>query len=150
MVSTSRTERKSQIVSCMAVVGILAIAGCQTEDARTYSPNYRTVPIGNGNVLTKDAPMSKDRDDMVEASLLPEACVAPDTAEQALYLPSGCANNVNLQLIAYRQSDLIYGREMGPAMAEPVARAARNYIRGVSPDQRPSETPTTDIDTVRQ
>lgn len=141
----------------MGILGRLIIvtstilgAGCQTEDAQPYSPNYRIVPVNADAHQRHRGKISKDYDAKVETTLVPDACITPDTAEQALYLPSGCASNLNLQLMAYRKQDLLRGREMGPAMAEPVARAARIYIDGNQSQSTARPASDLDIDAVRQ
>ncbi|WP_244642798.1 hypothetical protein [Phyllobacterium sp. 628] len=108
-----------------------------------YSPNYHYVstgPVaagGNGKVVRKgyDKPGAVAEGRM----LVPDACTTPDNTADALYLPSGCANNLNLQLMAEKESDLVRGRDMGPAMAAPVARAAKRIIEG---DERTGSKPT--------
>ncbi|WP_246802807.1 hypothetical protein [Ensifer sp. ENS02] len=132
------------------MIGTLAVDGCQsTEDAQPYSANYRMVPLGGQGFQRKSAFVTKDHDNMVQTVLVPEACISPDTAAQPLYLPSGCANNLNLELMVQRQQDLARGRPMGPAMAEPVARAARDYIDEKAPE-RLGEATNVNIDSVGQ
>ena len=65
--------------------------------------------------------------------LAPVACLVPDATEPPLlgpHLPPGCANAHNLQRMAERKSDLVYGRPLGAAPAAPTARAAQEYIYG--------------------
>ncbi len=151
MASISRTEHTKRVGSCMVLIGILTIAGCQsTEDAQPYSPNYRMVPLGGERLRNKRAFVTKDHETTVPTVLVPEACISPDTAEQPLYLPSGCANNLNLELMVQRQADLARGRNMGPAMAEPVARAAREYIDGKSSERGLGDATNVNTDTVGQ
>lgn len=109
------------------------LAGCMGSKPQPYSPNYSYLSLKDASgpgVVRK----GYDREDA--AMLVPDACITPDTADDPLYLPSGCSNNLNLQLMAARKQDLMQGREMGPAMAAPVARAAQNYIDGTAPEER--------------
>jgi hypothetical protein len=101
-----------------------------------YSPNYSRMtlvdpaspPAKPGKVHT---PPRQARDVMV-----PDACVTPDVAEQPVYLPSGCANNLNLQLMVERPQDLVEGRRSGPAAAAPTVRAAQRYLYGGTEAER--------------
>lgn len=108
----------------------LALAGCQNSAARDplpYSPNY--------HMVRNSGAVSKGYENETAGRLVPDACVTPDVTEDPMYLPPGCANNMNLQLMVERQSDLVQGRRTGPAMAAPVVRAARNSIDGVKSEQ---------------
>ncbi len=109
-----------------------SLAGCQNRPERDplpYSPNYHTASGQSGNVVRK----GYDKQPDAQGRLVPDACVTPDVVEDPLYLPSGCANNLNLQMMVERQSDLVHGRTTGPAMAAPVVRAARRVIDGEPP-----------------
>jgi hypothetical protein len=116
------------------LAGSLAIlGGCMGSKPQPYSPNYTYLSLKGAprpGVVRK----GYDREDA--AMLVPDACITPDTAADPFYLPSGCSNNLNLQHMAARKQDLMHGREMGPAMAAPVARAAQNYIDGTIPEER--------------
>ena len=125
-------QRMSAAYLCLTVVAS-ALAGCapplyqQTvswstfpEQPPDYSPNYTSVPVVAPNGETR----------MV---LVPIACLVPDATEPPLlgpHLPPGCANAHNLQRMAERKSDLVYGRPLGAAPAAPTARAAQEYIYG--------------------
>ena len=124
--------RMSAVYLCLAVVA-LALVGCapplyhQTvywgtfpEQPPDYSPDYVSVPVV--------APSGRTR-----YVLVPKACLVPDATEPPLlgpHLPPGCANAHNLQRMAERKSDLVYGRPLGAAPAAPTARAAQEYIYG--------------------
>jgi len=115
-------------------LAVIALSGCQNSKERDplpYSPNYHYAQ-GSGAV-------SKGYEKQAGGRLVPDACVTPDVTEDPMYLPPGCANNMNLQLMVERQSDLVQGRRTGPAMAAPVVRAARNSIDGVKPAQTPED-----------
>jgi len=103
----------------------LILAGCQNttaeRDPLPYSPNYHMADTGG--------PVRKGYETR-SGRLVPDACVTPDVAADPLYLPPGCANNVNLQMMVEREGDLVRGRDTGPAMAAPAARAARRVIDG--------------------
>jgi hypothetical protein len=115
-------------------LGIL-LSACLHEPL-PYSPNYSRVtlvdppsaPLGPGKV---QSPPRQARNVMV-----PDACVTPDVAEQPVYLPSGCANNLNLQLMVERPQDLVEGRRSGPAAAAPTVRAAQRYLHGGTEAER--------------
>ncbi|MGH6861613.1 MAG: hypothetical protein ACRECY_15270 [Phyllobacterium sp.] len=110
------------------------LAGCVGNPPQPYSPNYSYISTNGGKpgVVRK----GYEKEAGAGATLVPDACITPDTAEYPLYLPSGCSNNLNLQHMAARKQDLLHGREMGPAMAAPVARAAQTYIDGAPPQER--------------
>ncbi|WP_420845006.1 hypothetical protein [Ensifer adhaerens] len=113
---------------------LLVLTGCSGSSPQPYSPNYRYVSL-HGAPPAKDGVVRKGYDTTASQMLVPDACITPDTAEQPLYLPLGCANNLNLQLMAQDQGHLLKGREMGPAMAAPVARSAKSYIDGFGEDE---------------
>ena len=122
--------RMSAVYFCLAVAAS-ALAGCapplyqQTVSwgnfpvqPPDYSPDYASVPVV--------APDGRTRWELV-----PIACLVPDATEPRLlgpHLPPGCANAHNLQRMAERKSDLVYGRPLGAAPAAPTARAAQEYI----------------------
>jgi hypothetical protein len=122
----------SAVYLCLAVAAS-ALAGCapplyyQTVHSGTfpeqppdYSPDYTSVPVVAPNGETRWV-------------LAPVACLVPDATEPPLlgpHLPPGCANAHNLQRMAERKSDLVYGRPLGAAPAAPTARAAQEYIYG--------------------
>lgn len=113
------------------VFASLILAGCQNgveRDPLPYSPNYHVV--GASNAVRKGYDAQGGR-------LVPDACVTPDVVADPLYLPPGCANNMNLQLMVERESDLVRGRKTGAAMAAPVVRAARRVIDG-TPVNKPA------------
>ncbi|GGB05800.1 hypothetical protein GCM10011491_37350 [Brucella endophytica] len=115
-----------RLVAGLAAIVLTACQNGAQRDPLPYSPNYH---------MTKaDGPVRKGYESQ-SGRLVPDACVTPDVTEDPLYLPPGCANNMNLQLMVERQSDLLHGRKTGPAMAAPVVRAARHVIDGTKPDQ---------------
>lgn len=103
---------------------LMALAACNmpARDPLPYSPNYQYL---GGGALQKGYEAG--------GRMVPDACVTPDVAADPLYLPPGCANNLNLQQMAANPSDLMRGRTTGPAMAAPQARAARQVIDGTAP-----------------
>ncbi|WP_026187267.1 hypothetical protein [Ensifer sp. BR816] len=115
--------------------GLIALAGCSGSHPQPYSPNYSYLSM-HGAPPAKPGIVRKGYDTTASQVLVPDACITPDTADQPLYLPPGCANNLNLQLMAADQRHLLKGRDMGPAMAAPVARAAKRYIDGYGDDGR--------------
>ena len=116
----------------VVAIAFCALTACQNRPERDplpYSPNYHMTTAGTGNVVRK----GYDKQQVAQGRLVPDACVTPDVVEDPLYLPPGCANNLNLQMMVERQSDLVHGRATGPAMAAPVVRAARRVIDGEPP-----------------
>ncbi|MCG5486265.1 MAG: hypothetical protein KK482_21535 [Sinorhizobium meliloti] len=118
----------------LVVVLSLSAGACSGSHPQPYSPNYSSISMRGAPA--KAGIVHKGYDVAERQVLVPDACITPDTADQPLYLPPGCANNLNLQFMAQNQGDLIQGREMGPAMAAPVARAAKNYLDGHSDEGR--------------
>lgn len=122
-------ERRPTSSAALAI--LLASLGACTHpnlprDPLPYSPDYSYVdgPGAGRGVVRK----GYDRAAAGGSVLVPDACLTPDVTEQPLYLPPGCANNLNLQKMVEREGDLLHGRATGPAMAAPVARAARRYM----------------------
>ena len=116
----------------MLLVGIslvsIGLGGCLPHEPLPYSPNYSRVTMVNG------APPRSQ-----QSVLVPDACITPDVAEQPVYLPPGCANNLNLQFMVEHQRDLLHGREPGPPAAAPATRAAERYLYGGTvPERRAS------------
>ena len=62
----------------------------------------------------------------------PLALMMPDVTEQPVYLPPGCANSLNLQVMVEHQRDLVRGRRSGPPEAAPVVHAAERYLYGAT------------------
>ncbi|WP_348601484.1 hypothetical protein [Phyllobacterium sp. SB3] len=122
----------------LVVASTAALSGCMGTKIQPYSPNYSYIDTGG---TSKPGVVRKGYDSERAAMLVPDACITPDTGEDPMYLPSGCANNLNLQHMAAKKQDLMHGREMGPAMAAPVARAAQNYIEGTEPETRRRRLP---------
>ncbi|MHC1551796.1 hypothetical protein [Phyllobacterium sp. K27] len=122
----------------LAVIGAATLSGCMGTKIQPYSPNYSYIDTGG---TSRPGVVRKGYDSERAAMLVPDACITPDTGEYPMYLPSGCANNLNLQHMAAKKQDLMHGREMGPAMAAPVARAAQNYIEGTDPEIRRRRRP---------
>ncbi|MCJ8141081.1 hypothetical protein [Falsirhodobacter halotolerans] len=107
----------------MFLLPLIALAACSVpaRDPLPYSPNYQYL---GGGLVQKGAASGR---------MVPDACITPDVAADPLYLPPGCANALNLQMMAAAPSDLMRGRTPGPAMAAPQARAARRVIDGTAP-----------------
>lgn len=134
-----------QISAPHLTLGLAAIllSGCQNSaerDPLPYSPNYHVAAASSSGAVRKGYERQE------AGRLVPDACVTPDVTEDPLYLPPGCANNMNLQLMVERESDLVHGRKTGPAMAAPVVRAARNSIDGTAP-ARTAEAAEHDVST---
>lgn len=125
----------ARIRAASIVALVIASAGCSGSHPQPYSANYSYLSM-HGAPPAQGGLVRKGYDTGAAQVLVPDACITPDTAEQPLYLPPGCANNLNLQLMAADQRHLIRGREMGPAMAAPVARAAKDYVDGYGDEGR--------------
>lgn len=122
----------------------LALAGCH--EPLPYSPNYSRITLVDeaavpGKPAYHKAPAAKGyaptrvvRHD--KTVIVPDACLTPDVNEQPLYLPPGCANNLNLQMMVERPRDLEHGRRPGPAAAAPAAHAAQRYLYGATEAER--------------
>jgi len=108
----------------------LVLGGCLPHEPLPYSPNYSRVtmvdelPPEPGAVRKAKARRSAEATTVV----VPDACITPDVTEQPLYLPPGCANNLNLQMMVEHPKDLGQGRQPGPAAAAPTVRAAQRYL----------------------
>jgi len=134
MSSDLNRSHRSMTKAAFCLCAISLLAGCASQ-AQPYSPNYHYVSVEDGSA--GKGPVRKGYDmPRKQTVLVPDACTTPDTAEQPLYLPSGCANNLNLQFMVARERDLLRGRDMGPAMAAPTARAAQAYISGTQTDEQ--------------
>ena len=125
----------------------LFLTGC-LHDPLPYSPHYSDITLTDpANVPAKVGSGHKKygaRVHPAQTVLVPDACITPDVAEQPLYLPPGCANNLNLQVMVERPKDLVRGRQPGPAAAAPAVRAAQRYLYGGTEAERRSgrlETP---------
>jgi type IV pilus biogenesis protein CpaD/CtpE len=91
----------------------------------------------SGCQMTLDPPQQagyRDVDGLAAAT----ACDRPRAllADQPERLTPGCANDANLLQMVERREDLLRGRATGPTLAEPVGRAALDYLRGVRTDEQ--------------
>jgi hypothetical protein len=139
-------QGKLTAVGPLLVLG-LALGGCH--EPLPYSPNYsRITLVDEAAVPAKAAAYHKAAGDkgyaptrvvrQAKTVVAPDACLTPDVNEQPLYLPPGCANNLNLQMMVERPSDLAHGRRPGPAAAAPAAHAAQRYLYGATEAERKS------------
>lgn len=122
----------------LPLLAAAALGACAPEAPNAYSPGYSRVAFAERGAPA-DGRVRKgyDRQGAVQrTALVPDPCVTPDVAPDPLYLPSGCANAANLQMMVERESDLERGQTPGRAMAAPVARAARAYIDGRDEEDR--------------
>lgn len=123
--------------TALVALAALGVAACSSNPPNPYSPGYSRVSVTEGGAADGKVRKGYDRTGAASrTALLPDACITPDTGADPLYLPSGCANAVNLQQMAERESDLERGQDPGPSMAAPSVRAARSYIDGNSQDER--------------
>jgi hypothetical protein len=121
----------SEFVVVIVPLGLL-LSGCLHEPL-PYSPNYSQVALDAPAAPSK---AGKPRPRHVQNVMVPDACITPDVAEQPVYLPSGCASNLNLQIMAEQPRDLVQGRQPGPAAAAPSVRAAQRYLYGGTEAER--------------
>ena len=116
----------------------LLLGGCLHEPL-PYSPHYSEITLTDpAGAPAKPGPRKghRARVDQAQTVLVPDACITPDVAEQPLYLPPGCANNLNLQIMVEHPKDLMHGRRPGPAAAAPSVRAAQRYLYGGTEAER--------------
>jgi type IV pilus biogenesis protein CpaD/CtpE len=73
-------------------------------------------------------------------ALLPEACVQGPMPADGTLPPFGCVTALNLVNTVADPADLREGRELGPALAGPVARAADRYLSGETAELPYEET----------
>ena len=121
----------------------VVLAGCLPHEPLPYSPHYSRIKLADAahapavqkghDVPPAAAPHHARR---AQTVVVPDACITPDVAEQPLYLPPGCANNLNLQMMVERPADLGQGRRPGPAAAAPAVRAAQRYLYGGTEAER--------------
>jgi len=107
-------------ISLLLVAALLP--ACTLPFPPDYSPEYSYVVV--------ESPRHPGR---VHQVLVPEACLTPDPTAAIVngpLLPPGCANAYNLQRMAEREHDLVKGRQLGRAPAQPSARAAERYLTG--------------------
>jgi hypothetical protein len=137
MVRATRPARALTMLFALPLA--LSLGGCLHEPL-PYSPNYSDITLTDGaDVPVKPSPRKGHRArhvDRAQTVLVPDACITPDVAEQPLYLPPGCANNLNLQIMVERPRELLRGREPGPAAAAPSVRAAQRYLYGGTEAER--------------
>lgn len=115
-VFTYSTRTVTRLGPCLMVV---LLAGCQSSmGPMNWATGYRQV--------TTDSATGAPH----ETTIMPNLCQAESGETGRAALPPGCANDLNLQLMVVEPQDLVRGREMGPAMAAPVADAASEYLNG--------------------
>lgn len=94
------------------------VSGCSSSlGPMSWETGYRTTEVINS-----------ENPETQRMALTPNTCALPTGTNGIMTLPSGCANDLNLQYMAERPQDLLVGREMGPAQAGPVASAARERL----------------------
>lgn len=97
------------------------LAGCESAlGPMSWETGYRQVSAADGPLRGSEGSQRQ--------LIVPNTCQTRPDQSGIVALPSGCANDLNLQLMVERPSDLIRGREMGPAPAAPVANAARERL----------------------
>jgi hypothetical protein len=110
----------SRLVSISLLLGTALLSACTPGFPPDYSSEYSYVAV--------ESPHGR-----VHNVLVPDACLTPDPTaaiKNGPLLPPGCANAYNLQRMAEREHDLVKGRKLGRAPAEPSARAAQRYLNG--------------------
>ena len=137
------SKRKLLAAAPLVLIGFV-LAGCH--EPLPYSPNYSRITLvdevaapvpGKKGVVTKGPTVPAYATRQQAKSIhVPDACLTPDVNEQPLYLPPGCANNLNLQMMVERPRDLEHGRRPGPAAAAPAAHAAQRYLYGATEAER--------------
>ena len=128
-----------------AVLLSLVLSGCLPYEPLPYSPNYSRVTLADDSRPPAESravhKVQARRARQATTVGVPDACITPDVTEQPLYLPPGCANNLNLQMMVERPKDLVQGRQPGPAAAAPTVRAAQRYLyEGTEAERRTGKT----------
>jgi|SRR5262245_2216939 len=129
--------------SIAMILASIVLSACLPHEPLPYSPNYSGITlVDESNPPVKSRAVRKGQAPAARQAAtigVPDACITPDVAEQPLYLPPGCANNLNLQLMVERPRDLVRGRQPGPAEAAPAVRAAERYLyEGTEAERRAS------------
>ena len=78
---------------------------------------------------------------LLQDVILPEACLSADGWPEPDLPPASCAQALTLIDMVEDQDDLLYGREMGPALSATAARAATRYLERRAPhavEERPA------------
>lgn len=128
---------KPRTYAPLLAIAAAALSACAPDAPNAYSPGYSRVALTESGAADGRVHKGYDRArGSRRAALVPDACITPDVAPDPLYLPSGCANAANLQMMVENESDLERGETPGRAMAAPVARAARSYIDGTNDEDR--------------
>jgi hypothetical protein len=135
----ARTPARALPMLLALPLGLL-LSGCLHEPL-PYSPHYSEITLtdpADAPVKARSPRKGHGARSVARAQtvLVPDACITPDVAEQPLYLPPGCANNLNLQIMVERPRDLVRGRQPGPAAAAPSVRAAQRYLYGGTEAER--------------
>lgn len=116
LVFADSTRTVTRLGPCLA---LLLLTGCQSSmGPMSWTTGYRQVMPTSG----ASAPRA--------ATIVPNLCQTQPDETGLVTLPPGCANDLNLQLMVVEPQDLIRGREMGPALAAPVADAANEHVHG--------------------
>lgn len=103
------------------LASLVLMTGCESAlGPMSWETGYRQVVAADGSL-----PGSEGHQRQL---IVPNTCQTQPEQSGIVMLPPGCANDLNLQLMVERPSDLIRGREMGPALAAPVANAARERL----------------------
>lgn len=86
---------------------------------------------------------------LLQDVILPEACLSADGWPEPDLPPASCAQALILVDMVEDQDDLLYGRDMGPALSATAARAAARHLERRAPrpvEERPAsinpETPS--------
>jgi hypothetical protein len=138
----TRTPARGPLGRAPLLFSMLAsslLLGACLHEPLPYSPNYSHVTLTDESEVLAHPGKGYDKGVIpprpaarkvrqAQTVLVPDACITPDTAEQPVYLPSGCANNLNLQIMVERPKELVQGRRPGPATAAPTVRAAERYL----------------------
>lgn len=146
----TRTPARGPLGRAPLLFSMLAsslLLGACLHEPLPYSPNYSHVTLTDESEVLANPGKGYDKGVIpprraartvrqAQTVLVPDACITPDTAEQPVYLPSGCANNLNLQLMVEQPRDLVQGRQPGPAAAAPSVRAAQRYLYGATEAER--------------
>ena len=101
---------------------VAALGGCVPPPKSSVSWSGGYAPVSDSRAETSGVSGVR------HAEIIPRKCALANYQNPPDLPPAGCANDLNLQRMVERPSDLLRGREMGPPRAAPVAAAARERL----------------------
>lgn len=115
--ATPMSAMPATMTRAVVLLTLTLLGGCQSSmGPMSWTSGYRNVTVANA-----DGQGTSTR-------TIPNLCQSDPGQSGLITLPPGCANDLNLELMVVDPGDLTRGREMGPAMAAPVAAAASQRL----------------------